>query len=97
MISKYWVVLPPAADRSVRVCAKLAPAMGIWGTPLTVSGGSTPTGDYIVTINWLDHDKRKEEQVPDKLKGHHTNRQTSKLRIKVEAQTNELARFDLKE
>jgi hypothetical protein len=43
MISKYCVDLPPAAVRSTRVSAKLAPASGIWGTPWTVRGGSMPT------------------------------------------------------
>src|SRR5438270_555295 len=51
-------------------------------------GDGAAPGEYVVTINWLDLDKRKEENVPDRLKGHYTNRETSKLRIKVEAQTN---------
>jgi hypothetical protein len=50
-----------------------------------------------VTINWLDVSKRKDEDVPDRLKGDYTNRETSRLRIRVEAGTNDLPPFELKE
>src|SRR5947209_451117 len=67
----------PAAGRPRGIVA----ADGSFQLSTYTKADGAPPGDYIVTINWLDHDKRKEEQVPDKLKGHYTSPNTSKLRI----------------
>lgn len=53
-------------------------------------------GEYIVTINWLDTAQRKGEDVPDRLKGDYTSRQTSTLRRRVEPGNNDFP-FTLKE